>query len=316
MLGSRRGATSLGGEMMRYGGIEELLGEAMVTLRAALESAVTHLPKSMKEQSVDFRKNIKEVCNETESSHSPDLLKDVRKRVDREFQLLGRRIDDRFESHSQETKGALAAIAVIAESLSAGEKTHSVRFKGISRKLRLLTTSNDLTEVRRKLADEVEMLEKYVDEMSRDTQTALQRLNQATTTPKPPAASCGQTRKQLEDAIRARISKGERFAVVRLHSEGHAKNLAEEGALDLVVRRLADVFEAPDAAGVWTEDSFLALTRLPLPETAARIDIVERDLSNKLGQRIDGTALESRPGDNPAALLARIEQMAQPVGAK
>ena len=116
--------------------------------------------------------------------------------------------------------------------------------------------------------------------------------------------------------MKARIGKGDRFAVVRLISEGHAKNLADEGAIELIIRRLGDVFEAPDAAGVWSEDSFVALTRLPLPETAARIEIVERDLSNKLGQRIEGTALESRPGDNSAALLARIEQMSAAVAAK
>ena len=75
--------------------------------------------------------------------------------------------------------------------------------------------------------------------------------------------------------------------------------------------RLAEAFECPDLAGPIADGLIVAVTRLSLPETAARLDIVERDLSAKLGMHVDSSAFEKAPGMSVADLLGKAATVLQ-----
>jgi hypothetical protein len=238
--------------------------------------------------------------------------------VDRELANWGKTTEASFEAQERETKDAMAAVAVMAEALGSHEKTYGARFRGISKKLRLLTTSNDISEIRKKLQGEIELLEQYVNEMTRESESALDRLRDLDKARKARAATVAavvavvsevsgsalEDHKRLSDAIRSQVKTEDRVAIVRMVTQ---ESIATKGR-DLIVERLKDVFESPGITGQWGANTFVSITRLSLPEAAARLEIVERDLSLKLGRKLEGTVFEKTPGTTPAELLGRFEK--------
>ena len=107
---------------------------------------------------------------------SKPLLAEVSQQVDRTLGIYNKEIESDLNLQTREAKQVMAIVAVMAESMADREKQYNVRFRGIGKKLRVLTTSNDLAEIRRKLEAEVTQLEKYVDDMARDTESAVSRV--------------------------------------------------------------------------------------------------------------------------------------------
>jgi uncharacterized protein YukE len=318
--GSSPNRVSLSGQIASFGDLEEIMDTALAGYRAALDSVVMHTPKMLRDQSTDLKKNLRQIRARLEGQPSTALLRETVKEVDRELANWGKRTEASFEAQEKETKDAMAAVAVMAEALGAHEKTYGVRFRGISKTLRVLTTSNDISEIRKKLQGEIELLEQYVNQMTQESESALGRLKDLddqrrarmatdkAAADKAAAAEVGgalggDDRRRLSDAVRSQIKTEDRVAIVRLQAP---EPIAAKGH-SLIVERLRDVFESPLLTGQWSPESFVSITRLPLPEAAARLEIVERDLSVKLGGKLDGTVFEKTPGSTPSELLGRFE---------
>ncbi len=320
---SAGGRVSLTGQIANFGDLEEILETTLSAYRGSLDSVVNHTPKMLRDQSADLKKNLRQIRARLEGQPSTALLKETVKEVDRELSNWGKTTEASFEAQERETKDAMAAVAVMAEALGSHEKTYGVRFRGISKKLRLLTTSNDISEIRKKLQGEIELLEQYVNQMTQESDSALGRLRDldnarraraatveaALSNAGKPARSSDPSvgsiadKMKLSEAIRAQIRTEDRVAIVRLSAE---ESIASKGH-SLIVERLKDVFESPSMTGQWNEETFVSITRLPLPEAAARLEIVEQDLSVKLGGKLDGTVFEKTPGSTAAELLGRFE---------
>jgi hypothetical protein len=100
----------------------------------------------------------------------------TRKQVENELRQLGKGTNEYQQAQQREVKGIMAMVATLADSMASRETTYQVRFRGIAKKLRLLTTAENLATIRQHLADEVGELERYCEDMARDTQSALERL--------------------------------------------------------------------------------------------------------------------------------------------
>lgn len=300
-----KSAVSLKSEINSYKQLEQLLEESLAAFRTALDSVVQHSPRLQRGSGItDWRKNLRQWRARLEGPPSVDLLRDTSKMVDRELAAWGKSIEQDFDAQEQDTKEAMAAVAVMAEALGANEKTYGVRFRGISKKLRLLSTSNDIAEIRRKLQGEIELLEKYVDEMSTDNESALNRLRdlRKPRAAAPPSGS-GLSNPKLIETIRSTVRTEDRVVVVsmRLPAEVHGSQGAP------VLARLAEAFETPELTGQLASGLFLAVTRLALPEAAVRLEILEHDLSTKLGVRVETGIFEKAPGMSATELLLRAD---------
>lgn len=311
-IGKRAGQSaagySLNGQIASFGNLEETLDTAMAGYRGTLDSVVNHTPRILKEQSGDLKKNLRQIRVRLEGQPSTALLKETVKDVDRELSHWGKTTEAGFEAQERETKDAMAAVAVLAEALGGHEKTYGVRFRGISKKLRLLTTSNDISEIRKKLQGEIELLEQYCEEMTKETEAALGRMRELDKAKRErsltvAALETGDARMRLTDVIRQQVKTDDRVAVVRLTTTA---TVAAKGSA-LVVARLQDVFDSPGMSGQWGSETFVSITRLSLPEAAARLEIVERDLSTKLGGKLEGMVFEKTPGTTVAEFLGRFE---------
>ena len=68
-----------------------------------------------------------------------------------------------------------------------------------------------------------------------------------------------------------------------------------------------DLVESPVMTGPWGAESFFSIARLSLPEAAARLELVERDLSAKLGGKLESTVFQKTPSTTVAEFLGRFE---------
>ncbi len=291
---------SLHEEMQSYGSLQQMIEELVGAYRGALDSLMQHTPKTSAAGAPDWRKNIRQLRARFDTSLSIPVVKETAKAVNREIAVWGSATESHFERQEKETKEAMAAVAVMAEVLSAQEQTYGVRFRGISKKLRILTTSNDIAEIRRKLQSEIELLEQYVDAMAADSRSALGSVRQLQRAEaRPDDAVAGP---DVAQAIRSNVTTGDRVSVVVVSLPAGASR--QHGAM--VQARLSEAFECRDLAGPVSGGLYLAVTRLSLPETAARLEVVERDLSAKLGMAVDSSAFEKPPGMSVAEMMGKV----------
>jgi hypothetical protein len=305
------GRTSLGGQITNFADLEEVVEGVLCAYRAALESVANHTPRMANEQSGGLRRNLRQIRARLDSQPSVAVLKETAKEVDRELANWSRATEASLEAQEKEAKEAMAAIAVMAEALGSTEKTYGVRFRGISKKLRVLTTSNDIAEIRKKLQAEIELLEQYVDRMTQENESALGRLRDLESARRARAEADKETaadreseehRKPLVEAIRTQVKTGDRVAIIRVTAPA---DVASKGSA-LILARMRDVFESSALTGQWNAHNFIAICYLPLPEAAARLEIMERDLSAKLGVKLESTVFEKTPGCNSTELLTRF----------
>jgi len=93
---------------------------------------------------------------------------ELRAEFDEVAKGIGKSLDQHLHRLERDAKEALALTAGIASSMAKCDPRHAVRLKGVARKPRLLTTSTNLTEIRRKLAEEATQLRYYLDDLARE----------------------------------------------------------------------------------------------------------------------------------------------------
>jgi GGDEF domain-containing protein len=326
------GNDSLHRFMNQIDDLETRFSEALASYKAALDSLAEHAPAALKALLEDFRKELRKLRTGLGSTPNGAALTDVRKDLDGALKAYGRAVEQHTRRHEEEAKQVMAMLAVMAESIAGQEKQYNVRFRGIAKKLRLLITSQDLSEIRQKLSAEVSQLEKYVEDMSRDTQAALERVQTelATVRRRPEAADRWANlavdpvtslpgRAQGQVAIDTRMRSHTRFCVGRFVVLGFA-NIRErhgrepsDGVAQAFASRLRAQFREQDIICRWDEDEFVVIVDCQLPELAGRVTEIERALSGLydgvgIAASCAGGAIEPFRGESSAQMLDRLRQ--------
>ena len=334
--------------MYRLDVVEDLLADAIRSLQALMDAIAIHSPGGASPKNADFRKKLKQIRNLLNSKPSKPLLTQVNEQVDKTLGSYNKDLDANLTLHTKEAKQVMAIVAVMAESMADREKQYNVRFRGIGKKLRVLTTSNDLGEIRRKLEAEVSQLEKYVDEMQRDTESAVSRVQlemrprreaieklqlsvvssdddpEATPPQTPPMRLLG--RREAEQSIEHRGRVDRRVCIVRFNVL-NLKSIASQfglpiaaGLFEQVAERVRTVFPEVDTAYRWTDNDLLLLSECTLVDAAGKIADVEPVLNQpwKAGARqvqltIRSCVIERVLGESTDEVFARIDGMLSPV---
>lgn len=339
---------SLHGEMYRLDIVEELLRDAVRGYQTLIDLIVAHVPKAARDIGIEHKKKLKQIRNLLDSTPSKPLIGEVRLQLERTIASFTRELDLQLDQQEKETKQVIAIIAVMAESMAGREKQYNVRFRGIGKKLRVLTTSNDIAEIRRKLEAEVIQLEKYVEEMARDTDLAVSRvqmeLHQARKEPavvakQSPEDETGNAaanitkaallagRRETEQSIEARHRLDRRFCAARFCIDNMPAVAAQFGlpAAAELMQQVGEVigqrFDVADLIGRWSDSDLVVITNVPLPEVAMRVSDLEISIA---GPYVSGTrevklsvrtcVIERLSGERGDETIGRIESMLVPVG--
>jgi GGDEF domain-containing protein len=166
---------SISGSIRNMDDLSELLEFAIACYGDALDGIGQHAPDTPRTLRDEYRRKLKQIRGLL-GTPGKSALESVRKQLDAELRTYGKALEAHIHQIERDVKEIMTMMAAMADSLASREKQHNVRFRGVAKQLRLLTTADNLAEIRLKLASEVEQLEKYVDEMARDTQAALERV--------------------------------------------------------------------------------------------------------------------------------------------
>ena len=153
---------------------------------AVMDAVVKHLPDSPKELFDEPRRQLKTVRAGVQTTLDKKGIADTRDRFNGAVEDYGRKLTGYVRRQERETMEILDLLSSVADQFAKRDKDHGGRMQSIARKLRLLTTGTDLTEIKWKLAQEVEQLEKAMEDVTRGNAEALQRLQESLVDKRPP----------------------------------------------------------------------------------------------------------------------------------
>lgn len=310
-------AGGLAQSMQRLEELSALYELARACYLDALESWGQHAPSAPRILREELRDELKRIRSSFAASSQPSW-EQARQQLDQVLERYGRGLEQHIDQSDRDVREIMAMVATLADSLAAREKQHQVRFRGIAKQLRLVATATDLAEIRRKLAVEVEQLERYLEDMARDTQQALHRIRQdlqarqqitssgnsrvsktggqAAFHGMPPSALATPRELVLDPTtelptalhVRQRISdlkrQQARFCLARFTIPLFEELLAQHGraVLEAIVKEVAQRLQAglPPAAWLarWSPGEFLMICNLPLPDLVTQLQQLEEQL--------------------------------------
>lgn len=263
-----------------------------------VESIGEYAPDSPRGAREELRKKMKGIRASIRLAHDRASFEETHKSVDGELKGFTRLVEQHIASQERDAKEIMALMASMADSVASRDKQHNVRFKGIAKKLRLLTTSQDLAEIRAQLSAEVGQLEIYVDDMSRDTQAALERVKSdlqareraVLKTPEwteqpvdPQTQFAGRTEALV--LIDGRLRGPNQFCLARFTIQGYPQLAARHSPQTMgeLIKEFAARLkkQLPEAAlySRWSESELAAVVECHLPDLAGRAVELERRLS-------------------------------------
>jgi GGDEF domain-containing protein len=324
--------TSLQSLMRRLSDLENLIKDSAGGYRAALGSLERHVPPLAGPVRDRFRKELRSLTKTIGTAVQSRHWDELSKNFDASVKQYCRDLEGAVRSHEDEAKQVMAMMAVLAESMAARERTYSVRFRDIAKKTRMLVTTQDIAVIRQRLSEEMTQLEKYVDDLERDTAQAVERLNY----------DVRQTRERhdstwdglpedpitelpgkamgagvLEAFLRLKTRFGAGLFTIQAFAEierQHGSKASIE-ILQQFVSRLKSSFREPDFICRWGRSQFLLISEDNLAQLTTRASNVARLLTGSY--RVSaGASVElacdfnivERIGDRDASeLLARLE---------
>ncbi len=305
------------------------LREAVRCYVALLTGIVEHAPDTLKQLKEDYGHHLRKIRDEVNgSTPTARLFQDSDKRAQAQLKGYGKGVDRHIQQREKDAREVMSLMASMAESIASQEKQYNVRFKGIAKKLRLLTTAQDMAEIRQRLTEEVTQLEKYSEDMTRDTRVALERVStnlaalreRQNPTPwlerEPDAVTQIPGRPVGRDAIETRQRAGTSFSIARLAVRQYA-GLAERhkpAEVNLAMAEFAanikEELQSAVALCRWSESEFAAVFDCHLPEVAGKLSETEQKLTATYrGVSIAclATAVQPFRGETVDQLMARLE---------
>ncbi len=144
-----------------------------------MDAVVKYLPDSPKELFDEPRRQLKTIRASVQPSLDKKGIADTRDRFSNAVEDYGKKLTGYVRRQERETMEILDLLSSVADQFAKRDKDHGGRMQSIARKLRLLTTGTDLAEIKWKLAQEVEQLEKAMTAMTESNQAALTRLQES-----------------------------------------------------------------------------------------------------------------------------------------
>ncbi len=306
-------STSLSEQFSSLEWIEATRDAAIQLWRSSMISMSEAMPSSPKQICDPHRKSIKQLVEDMPNKPAPNVIEQRKQKTMEILKSYGAQMGSFIDSQDKEAKAVLNSVAQLTETLSSFDQRYAVRLQGITKKLRLLATSNDLGEIRTKLSAECTQLEKCLEEQQRDTRGAMQRLNEDLTKsdsrkqrsiPGPGSQHASDSLLTLELAVRG----WDRYCLVRY--EFHARagtdvwSAKEKAILDALPERLGHLVKAVvPKTGV-----ILAAVQCQLLEYAGQAESMERSLSQTCGMVCTSRVVEPLRGEAMRDAMLRLEK--------
>ncbi len=312
-------STSLSEQFSSLEWIEATRDAAIQLWRSSMISMSEAIPVSPRQICDPHRKSLKQLVDEMPNGPAPNIIEQRKQKTNAILKSYGAQMGSYIDSQDKEAKAVLNSVAHLTETLSAFDQRYAVRLQGITKKLRLLATSNDLGEIRSKLDSECIQLEKCLEEQSRDTQGAMQRLTEdvSKSEGRKQLSLAGSSSHQASENLLSfdqAIRRWDRYCLVRYEFQarpGLAIDPAywkskEKAILDALPKHLLlQVTTVVPEPGV-----ILAAVKCQLLEYAGLAESMDRSLSLNSGYACVSRVVEPLRGEAMSETMIRLEKAA------
>jgi hypothetical protein len=304
---SESDSTSLQEQISSLEWIEATRDAALQLWRASLLSLCDALPSLPKQIVEPHRKSIKQLVDDMPTKPAPAVLEQQRARTVEVLKSYGAQMGVYLDSQDKEAKAVLNSVANLTETMSAVDQRYALKLQGITKKLRVLSTCTDLSEIRTKLDAEVTQLERTLEEQQRDTRAALARLTEDTSRseqrrqralPGPGAQHGSDSLQALERAV----ADWPHYCLVRYEFRKRPQDLKP------IVSALPAKLPHPVRIVIAAPNVLLAAMRCQLLDYAGIAETVERTLSQLANIPCASRVAEPLRGETMREAMARLEK--------
>ncbi len=310
-------STSLSGQFSSLEWIEATRDAALLLWRSSMLCMGEAMPLSPKQISEPHRKSLKQLVDEMPNKPAPNIIAERREKTNEILKSYGSQMGNFIDSQDKEAKAVIGAVAQLTETLSGFDQRYAVRLQGITKKLKLLATSNDLGEIRTKLTSEVSQLEKCLEEQQRDTRSAMQRLGvdvnkselrKQRSIPGPGSEHASDTLLALERAVKG----WDRYCLVRYEFQVRQgvgpDQVLWETKVEALQGALPERLGHPVRAVVPKAGVILAAVHCQLLEYASQAETMEKSLAQTSGMSCKSRVVEPLRDEAMREAMVRLEK--------
>jgi hypothetical protein len=311
--------SSLSSQFSSLEWMEATRDAALQLWRSSLLAMSDCMPSAPKQIAEPHRRGLKQIVDELPSQPAPNHLEQRKQKTTELLKSYGAQLGTYIDTQDREAKSVLTAVGQLTEALSAFDQKHGVRLQGVAKKLKLLATLSDLSEIRAKLAAEVNQLEKCLEEQQRDTRSAVSRLSEDVNaseirrhrgTPGPGSQLMTDSLLSLDRAI----GEWDRFCLVRY--EFTDRNGAPPPASywkeqeQILQQAVPERIGNPVRVVIPRPGVLLAAVNCQLLEYAGQAESMEKALASASGMVCRSRVVEPLRGEAMREAVARLEKAA------
>jgi diguanylate cyclase (GGDEF)-like protein len=270
-----------------YESIEQSQAATLACLLAALASIERHAAPSQEGIPSRHRAALRALRRQVAADPNPEVPHASTDYLDDELKEYAGQTSEFYQSREVEVRAIIRLMAKASGSLQANNDNYSARFGNFAKELESLVEVEELPEIRRRLAREVERLRACVREMSTSTATSLgplrqqvkqyeQRLKQAeeiaSRDPLSGAANCREGERQIIERVKSRHP----FRIIFLDLlrfktiNDRMGHLAGDEILRQFTRKLQSAVREGDTVCRWGGDEFIVVMNCTPPDAMMR----------------------------------------------
>ncbi len=326
---------SLKRSLEKFESIEQLHAATLASLLAVLASVEKHAVASQEEILSRHRAALRALRRQVSADPSAEVLRNSTDYLDDELREYAEQATEFYQRREAEIRAILRLMAKASESLQSNTDKYSGRFEGFAKQLDTLVEMDDLAEIRRRLAREVERMRACVQEMSTTSSASLgqlqqqlkqyeQRLKQAEETASRDPLTGAANRREGERQIIDRINSGKKFCIILLDLirfkliNDRMGHLAGDEVLRQFTRRLQGAVREGDVVCRWGGDEFVVVMTCSLADAMMRARQISTNVFGAYSINLSGKpqfvqvqastgVAEHRESETPEAMFARAD---------
>ena len=147
----------------------------------AMDALARHMPEAPKDLFEELKRETRAIRANLQPLAPGGILDDLGSRFTTVVEEFAKRVNGYLRRQDQETRDILQLVSSMTDTLGRQDNEYSLRFQNITKRLKALSGSSDLAQIKWQLTAEVEQLEKSMADMNRDTAGSILRLRQGIT---------------------------------------------------------------------------------------------------------------------------------------
>ena len=276
---------------------EALFRTSLACYLSAIQSVERNVIETQPALAEEHRQRLRLLHRQVTGEPTPELLEQSRGNLDAEVSNYTQQVRTLLKQKETDLQDILKILGDAVETLQVRNNQYDNRLSGVTQELEVVSRIDDLSVMRRKLADQVAELKSCVETLRREGQISVLELQKKTESfhgrllQAEKLASTDHltgvlNRREAENKIQERIQAGNPFCLIVLDLNRFKQindrlgHIAGDQVLKTFADRLCQLVRPTDTVGRWGGDEFVAIMDCSLYDGMLR--------TRQIGERVRG----------------------------